>query len=69
MDSDGEDTRTDAPHNGRLAVAPGVDPLLKRFIDDVVIPALLDRLSGAPRCGDPPTARPPVSEIRGTRVR
>ena len=45
----GDDTRTGAPPDGRLAAVPGFDPVLKRFIDDVVIPALLDRLSGTPR--------------------
>ena len=67
MHPDGEDTRPEAPHDDRLAAAPGVDPLLKRFIDDVVIPALLDRLCGAPRFGDPPAARPAVPKSAAPR--
>jgi hypothetical protein len=49
-------------HADGRAAAPDIDPLLKQFIDNVVIPALLERLCAAPRFGDQPTARRAVSK-------
>jgi hypothetical protein len=59
MDSDAEVTQTEAQQDGRRDTVAGIDPALKLFIDDVVIPALLDRLSGTRRSEDPSANRPP----------
>jgi hypothetical protein len=53
MGPDGEDARIEALDDRVPAPVSGIDPALKLFIDEVVIPALLDRLSGPRRPDDP----------------
>ncbi len=53
MDPDGENTETACSRRG--TTAPSVDPALQRFIDEVVIPALLERLVPTDGGANPPS--------------
>ena len=73
MHSDPEDTdtSTEAADDDGGAGAPAIDPVLKRFIDAVIVPAFLDRLRGTLRFGgsnDESTRRPETGDTDELKI-